>query len=273
MFTRRDVLKLSALTLTGQGIFLSKEVSVWAAANRGMISFVFHDGLPSTYNTAYGILTGKGMPGTVYVVPGYIGDGAHMTWAQLFTLYWNGWEVANHTMNHLHFSGLTDQQILTEIKSAQDALIAHGLIGSGAFTPPFGDPYDYVDYPGLYERMLAILKQLGFVTSSCVPWDDTDIFNLPDGTFDPWKINSFQLINPRKLVDVKPLIDEAVSQKKWLVFTSHDVLSSTNEEDGLNTAVFQSVVNYVTTLKNAGKIDVVTVSKGVGKLMYYQGLL
>gem|GEM_PF-4858924 len=285
MITRRSFISVSgAALLSGLGrknteAFVGSEgvvdvLSTASALGRGMVSFTFDDGYVSLFKSVYPLARKYKIPVTAYVVTGprYWGIPGYATKDHLWTMHNSGLvEIGNHTRDHLHWASLTDAQILADIQACQNDLLRLGIIGQGSFTPPFGDPYDYLAYPGLYGRMVRLLTQAGFPTSSRVPWDDTDQFNEV-GTFDRWKINSVQLVNPKTLADVKPLIDEAVAAKKWLAFTSHDVRSSNELGGVLNTAVLEAVMQYVATLRTQGKILVVPVSKGVGQMLHYQNL-
>lgn len=238
--------------------------------DKGMVVFTFDDGFASLYKNVFPVLKKYGIAGTAYILtgPAYMGTSAYITKVQAWEMYLYGIEMGNHTELHKHWATLTDAQILAEVVNCQNDLIELGMLNLGAFTPPFGDPYDYSAFPGLYARMVKILKQAGFPTSSRVPWDDTDIFNVV-GNFDPFKINSYQLMNGRNLADIKVLINEAATQKKLLVFTIHNVLTSGGD---LDLALFNSVVQYAASQKSLGKINIVTMSQVVSKMLHYQNL-
>jgi peptidoglycan/xylan/chitin deacetylase (PgdA/CDA1 family) len=245
-------------------VFCAAAVAV-QPLDKGMVVFTFDDSPISFYTNVLPVLKKYGITGTVYALtgPAYLGTTEYMSASQLWESYLYGVEIGNHSKNHLKWEKLTDAQILAEVVGCQDDLYNIGILTLGAFTPPFGDPYDD---PALYSRMVTILDQAGFVTSSRVPWDDTDIFNEV-GMFNAYRINSYQLMNGRKLTDIKTLINEAAAEKKLLVFTIHNVLPTGGD---LDLALFNSVVQYAVSLK--AKIDIVPMSKAVSKMLHYQNL-
>jgi len=230
--------------------------------DRAMISFTFDDGQISLL-LAQPIMTKYNVPGTAYIVPDWIGDGEHLTWSQLWTLYWKyGWEVGNHSFSHKHLTTLSDAEVKAELEGAQALFLQHGLLSPGAFAAPFGE-FD--------DRLLGLLRQVGFITSSRQAWKEDSAFNDP-ATFNEWAINVVSIRSTTTYASIKSLIDQAVTGKKWLVLVIHGVEQYPMDDYEMSTAVLGSVCSYVNSLRVNGKIDAVPLSKGVGKTLYYQGL-
>jgi len=254
--------KLLVLLATVLCLMAFTEASQAKSLDRAMISFTFDDGSNSLL-LAQPILTKCQISGTAFIVPSWIGDGEHLTWDQLWTYYWKyGWEIGNHSFSHQHLPTLTDAQIQAELEAAQDAFLQHGLVGSGAFAPPYGE-YD--------NRVVNALKMVGFVTSSRQAWTEDSAFNDP-ATFNEWAINVVSIRKSTTYTTIKSLIDQAVSGKKLLVLVIHEMAQYPIDEYEMSTSVLTQVANYVNSLRISGKIDPVTISKGVGKMLYYQSL-
>lgn len=242
-----------------------------ANLDKTTIAFSFDDGCASLHSVVYPVLKSNGIPATAYVVTGYIGASGYITNAQLLEMAGSGLiEPANHTQHHEHWAKMADKDILAEVVNAQLYFMEYGFLNMGAFTPPFGDPYDDSTYPGLRARMMNILAQTDFISSSRVPWNDTDFFNTVSN-FNPMAMNSYQMENPTTYAAAKTMIDLAVTKKAFMIFTIHDV-NAGNAAGDLNTSIFNSVVQYVASLKKQGKVDTVTVSQGVAKMKYYMSL-
>jgi peptidoglycan/xylan/chitin deacetylase (PgdA/CDA1 family) len=230
--------------------------------DRAMIALTIDDGEISLL-LAQPIMTKYNVPGTTYIVPNWIGDGEHLTWDQLWTLYWKyGWEIGNHSLSHQHLTTLSDAQIKAELEGAQAAFLQHGLLGQGAFAAPYGEFND---------RLLGILRSVGFITSSRQAWTEDSAFNDP-ATFDEWKINVVSIRSTTSYATIKSLIDQAVAGKKLLVLVIHGVAQYPMDDYEMSTSVLSSVCSYINSLRLNGKIDPVPLSKGVGKMIYYQGL-
>ncbi|MEK7598522.1 MAG: polysaccharide deacetylase family protein [Patescibacteria group bacterium] len=230
--------------------------------DRAMISFTFDDG-PNSLLLAVPILSKYKIQGTAYIVPDWVGDGEHLTWAQLWSLFWkDGWEIGNHSFSHQHLTTLSDAQIKAEIESAQTVFLQHGLLGQGAFASPYGE-FD--------DRLLGILRGVGFITSSRQAWTEDSAFNDPL-TFNEWAINVVSIRRTTTYAKIKSLIDQAVAGEKWLVLVIHDMAQYPMDDYEMSTSVLSQTASYVSTLRTYGKIDGVPLSKAVGKMLYYQGL-
>ena len=243
--------------------FLGGKVEA-GSLDRAMISFTFDDGYNSLL-LAVPILSKYKIQGTAYIVPDWVGDGEHLTWAQLQSLSWkDGWEIGNHTFSHAHLTsvGLSDAQIKAELEGAQVAFLQHGLLGQGAFASPYGE-FD--------DRLLGILRGVGFITSSRQAWMEDSAFNDPL-TFNEWAINVVSVRRTTSYASIKSLVDQAVAGKKWLVLVIHEMAQYPLDEYEMSTSVLNQVASYVRTLRTKGKIDGVPLSKAVGKMLYYQNL-
>lgn len=229
--------------------------------DRAMVSYTFDDG-PTSLLLAVPILSKYGIPGTAYIVTDWIGDGEHLTRDQLFQLSWkNGWEIGNHTDSHKNLTTLSPLQIQAEVEGAQVALLHNGIVGSGALAYPFGEFNDNVI------GTLIGLKN----TSGRQAWTEDSAFNYP-ATFDPWKINVVSLRSTTTYATVKSLIDQAVVGKGYLVFVIHEMAQFPIDPYEMSTGVLNQAASYTKTLQTNGKIDPVTISKGVGKMLYYRSL-
>lgn len=224
-----------------------------AGLTKGYVSFTFDDGDKTINSNVLPIFSKYSLPGTSYIVTDYVGDNAHITWSQITALQSKyGWEIGNHTKSHKSLIGLTDKEVVAQLKGAQDAFVAHNIKNVQALAPPFGD-FD--------ARTLSLIKSTGFLTSSRQAWTEGDSFNTP-ANFNPWEINVVSLKSNVTVNQVKALIDQAVKDKKWLVLVLHQVVTTPLDIYQYKTANLSTIVSYASTLKKSGKLDVVTVSKG-----------
>lgn len=93
-----------------------------------IICLTFDDGDLSVYTQALPILQQYGMPATVFINSGLVGDDGKMTWQQLSeldTLY--HWEVGGHTYRHEHLQNLTYSEAEQAIKTDYDTLCTRGF--------------------------------------------------------------------------------------------------------------------------------------------------
>jgi hypothetical protein len=66
---------------------------------------------------------------------------------------------------------------------------------------------------------------------------------------------------------VNQWIATAISEKSWIVLLVHDVVTGTPQEYETSATEFSKVIAYINS--NRSKIDVVTVSRGVARMLNY----
>ena len=84
-------------------------------------------------------------------------------------------------------------------------------------------------------------------------------FGLNSPTAEKYALYDIRLDKTTTLASAKELIDQAIADKRWLVFELHDVVGSGGDDLALSTSLFQSIVNYV---KQTG-IKTVTLQQGL----------
>ncbi|HVV39098.1 MAG TPA: polysaccharide deacetylase family protein [Candidatus Paceibacterota bacterium] len=213
---------------------------------QGMVTLAFDDGLLSQYQNARPILNTAGIKGGYYIITTEpaSGDSEYMTWAQIKTLKTEGNEVGGHTRTHADLTALTASQATAEIKGSYDDLVAQGLTPK-AFVYPLGAVNPSVE---------QLVKNAGYTVARGSYWG----FNTP--TSDKYDLYDIRLDNTTTFAAAKAWIDQAISDKRWLVLELHDVLASGGDEYAITPALFQQIVSYI---KSSG-IKPVTLEQGLG---------
>jgi peptidoglycan/xylan/chitin deacetylase (PgdA/CDA1 family) len=101
-----------------------------------VVTIGFDDGTVEQLD-ALPILQAHGMAATFFVNTGAIGDGEHLTWADLHTLYSAGNEIAGHTLHHANLAPLTTAEARQEVCTDRNTLIDNGFPAT-SFAYPFG---------------------------------------------------------------------------------------------------------------------------------------
>lgn len=251
------------LVLLAIGILLFSGTALYARTlDKGMVTLSFDDGEALFSQNAYPILQRYGLVGTLFIVSSYIGDDDHMNWSQLWSMYWSGWEIGNHTKGHSHLLNLSSDQIVAEVWDAESDFVKNGIITQGAFAPPFGE-FD--------DRVIAALASSKFIKCSRQAWTEDSEFNEP-ASFNRWAINVVSVKKATTYAKLKSLVDQAVSGKKWLHLIFHGIVPSPTDDDQVSNATLNSLCQYLYNLKLQKKADIVTTSDGVGKMLRYQSL-
>jgi peptidoglycan/xylan/chitin deacetylase (PgdA/CDA1 family) len=130
----------------GAGIALigSLVVGVWqtpvaTAVTPTVVTLGFDDGTLDHFTQAFPILQAHAMNATFFVNTGPIlaDDPAHMTFANLQTMYAAGNEITGHTIDHANIQPLSVAEAEDEVCTDRNTLLAHGFEPE-SFAYPFG---------------------------------------------------------------------------------------------------------------------------------------
>jgi peptidoglycan/xylan/chitin deacetylase (PgdA/CDA1 family) len=150
------------------------------AASGKTLVVTFDGGFRSTHELARPVLTGLGLPGTVFVPTGFIDEGglaewpgldvwvggpdedelSLMSWDQLRGLCDLGWEVGAHSRSHPRLTHLDDAELGEELKACKaDCQAALGR-GCRSLSYPYGD---------VNRRVVEAATAAGFETAAGLP--------------------------------------------------------------------------------------------------------
>ena len=210
----------------------------------GMVTFVFDDGLSSQYNNARPILNTAGIKSTYAIITQQVGGGSnYMTWTNVTGLKGEANEISAHSRTHPDLTTLSSTAAQQEIQGSYDDLVAQSLTPN-TFVYPVG---------GVDPNTIQRVKNAGFVGARA------SFFGLNSPTAEKYALYDIRLDKTTTLASAKELIDQAIADKRWLVFELHDVVGSGGDDLALSTSLFQSIVNYV---KQTG-IKTVTLQQGL----------
>jgi peptidoglycan/xylan/chitin deacetylase (PgdA/CDA1 family) len=269
---RIAVMSIATLSLT----FGSQMVALAAVQNpapSAKVSFTFDDGLDSVYSQAAPALAKYGIKGTSYVITGCVGmtttpntchadtNEKYMTWDQILAVQNTyGWEIGSHTVSHPYLATsdatdgqpnvLTTQQVTNEMVNSKAALAAHG-INATDFASPYGDYNNNV----LAEAAKVYESHRGFADQNNNIWSYNDMI-----------LNDMQVQSGVTVAQVKARIDQAITNKEWLILTFHDIRvnASTNPSDyQYKTSDLEQIAAYAQA--KAAQIKNVNIKDGLVK--------
>lgn len=267
---------LAAIVIAGLVCGLVSSYTLATATNTApaaKISFTFDDGLDSAYTQAAPTLATYGLKGTAYTISGCVGmtttpntchantNAKYMTWAQVVALQSTyGWEVASHTVTHPYLATsdatdgqpnvLTPAQVAQELSQSKTDLTSHGLTITD-FSSPYGD----------YNN--AVLAQIAKYYSSHRGFADVNNNVWP---YNDLLLNDFRVQAGVTVAQVQAKIDQAITNKTWLILTLHDIKTnpSSNPDDyEYSTAMLAQIAAYVKTKQDAGLIKSVNLNQGL----------
>ncbi|MED1915665.1 polysaccharide deacetylase family protein [Bacillus thuringiensis] len=212
----------------------------------GRVIFMFDDGWDSQYTEAYKYLGKYSMPGVIAVIPSRVGTPNYVTMAQLKEIYSHGWDLVNHTQNHLDLVTLDNLEIIEqEISQGESWLNSKGFPrASNIVAYPFGS-YDKRVLQAMQSRRAGRVVTDDTVTQ---PPPDKRLVKIQraDFTATPDKLNGF--------------IDDAANLGGVCLFLFHKIVSGTAVDNlEYNVDYFKQVVDYAYSKRD--EIDVITFSE------------
>jgi len=120
------------------------------------IVLTFDDGYADFYISARPVLQRHDLRATVYVISGFVGRPAYLSWPQIRELADAGFEIGSHSVNHPRLTGLTDQLLMQELSASRQQIEAF-----------LGKPVSHFCYPsGAYDqRVRSAVAAAGYLTA------------------------------------------------------------------------------------------------------------
>jgi peptidoglycan/xylan/chitin deacetylase (PgdA/CDA1 family) len=140
-----DIRPRTLISVAAAGTLMAS-ASIWAisaplaaASTPAVVTLGFDDGTVDQFTNGFPILAAHGLHATFFVNTGPIlaGDPAHMTWADLHTMFSAGNEIAGHTIDHADLKPLSVAAAEHEACDDRNTLLAQGFAPE-SFAYPFG---------------------------------------------------------------------------------------------------------------------------------------
>lgn len=223
------------------------DITQHSAGLMAQITLADDDGNTIVWETLKPLLDSKGAVATICIPSNVVGDSTHMNATQLKSLEEQGWEIASHTKSHCNLSQLSLSEAEVELKDSKIALESMGL-KIDTIVYPSGAPGDdeHKELAKKYYKIGVLAGQGN--NSSKVASTPIHAHYLPRVP-----ITTYMSQGEDNLQYFKTIIDDAISNKKWIILMSH-VNSATAEHMQL----LSDVIDYA----NSVKIPFVTVRDG-----------
>ena len=222
------------------------------STSKAQILFVFDDSRKTDITIAAPVLAASGFSGTAYVMTDpFWATVGFMTNADLETLYSDyGWDLGNHSLNHLDITDLNDQEnmvtLVQEYLINQENLIANGWTRGAYHVAYANDVYN--------EELVQLLMQMGVLSARTFGTDTL----MPTPIQDYYRLSIVDILSG--LTAVKSQIDEAIRTNATIMLVTHGI-ADTAFGDKVSLADFQTIVNYVSQYAGLGQLEVKTISQ------------
>ncbi|SHE50056.1 Polysaccharide deacetylase [Seinonella peptonophila] len=216
--------------------------------NKAKIIFVLDDNWESQYTFAFQVLKRRNFPATIAVIPSKVNQPDYMSLSQLQDVYRNGWDLVNHTFDHKNLSTLDREEQSDQIMRGT------AWLNSKCFTQASNIVvYPYGAFNSSTIQVLAEKKYRG--ARSLIEGFEK---NQPYTTYQA-KVQN--LTTPVTTEQVKDWIDEAIQNKKTLIFVNHRFADQTVDPTSMiyDKTRFVEVVNYLAEVQD--KVQVITYSE------------
>jgi len=213
---------------------------------RPVITLVFDDNSDTIYTEAFPRLTALGMIGANFIITNNIGGEGLTTQAQLQEMYNAGWDIGNHTKEHIDLTELSEEDATAQVHDARETLDANGWIRSSDLFVP---PYDATNATA----KAIVAKYARFSTGATDGLNDQPIADMLDVKRKPFSTNT--------VATIKGFVDTAIANGQYLHLYGHSIA----DPIGISypPAMFQEVIEYIANRRDAGLIDVMSISQFV----------
>lgn len=203
--------------------------------------FTFDDAWNTQYTEAFKRMQKKGIPGMIAVIPSNVGAVNSMTLTQLQEVYNYGWDLSNHTYNHINLKNADLYTIQNEIAQGEDWLINNG----------FQRASDVVVYPqGGFNSDVINEMQTRRAGRSIIESIEPGIPN------DKYKIKIRNVLNTIPPLTVNSWIDEIINSGGALVLLWHNIVAPADASTKYTPTDFQTILDYAHSKR--AEIDIVT---------------
>jgi len=228
----------------------------------GVVSFAFDDGRATQYQQARLKLSQYRYPATAYIIadqidgtgtlPGVSGPG-YMTTEQLRELQdYNNWDIcchagtlAAHNMPN-GFVDLSATQIVSEFTANKQYLANNGFLGLHHWASPKGR-HNQTIYDAVRQYFLSHRTTYSNGPTSGSPGKWFNHETWPPSDFN--KLCIYYLYGTSVLADMEAAVDSAATNKEWLIFLGHDLVTTPDTVNFNSTqfsiATFGTLVDYV----------------------------
>jgi peptidoglycan/xylan/chitin deacetylase (PgdA/CDA1 family) len=209
-----------------------------------LISFDWDDGWRSGYDKGLPIFDAAGIKTTYYVTSQYLAYPGFVKPDEVMSAKERGHEIGSHTRNHEDLTTLPQEQMEEEILGGKQDLVELNH-DPKVFAYPYGaanaEVRDVV--AGAFDGARGVEEG----------------FN--DKNSDRYILYSWNA-STMTLEKAKEVIDQAIAEKKWVIFILHKVDEGADDTESISSELLEDILEYV----NASNIEAVTASEGLARL-------
>ncbi|MBI4848334.1 MAG: polysaccharide deacetylase family protein [Nitrospirae bacterium] len=182
----------------------TKETSVMDSKSKPLVTFVFDDGNETDYTVARDIFKSHAEVACAAITTNWLDTKNYLSASQLGELQKDGWEILSHTESHPNLRALSGSQVETELSRSKSTLEDLGLTVKNLVYP--------------YNKTNRMVKEIAgkYYRSAREGGSMLNLYIL-----DRYELKSYSI--KHNLSKMESYIDNAYSEKKWLIFYHHQI--------------------------------------------------
>ncbi len=222
------------VTVRMNGIGLAADTTTWP---NGVVSLTFDDTYASHYTEARKKMDQYGFGGTAYVIQEYFGAAGRLTIAQAQEMQrFSGWEIAGHAT-----TGAVHSARMTSLSASQ---LATEFAAQRAFMDTYGFTGDHSAYPGGEFNNTVLDAAERFFTGARTTFQRPEVLPPPRRS----KLRCGGYVTSATLTaTLTAAVDQAYTNKEWLIFGFHDIVTTPSASTDFSIANFATVIDYLAT--------------------------
>lgn len=230
--------------LSGTNSAVTFDTLIRDETQKAKLLFTFDDGWGTQYTEAFKRMSKKGIVGTIAVVPSLVNTSGYVTLAQLQEIYDYGWDLVNHTMNHVNLKNVDSATIRSEIADGEQWLNSNGFTRASniVFYPQGGYKDEVITEMASRRAGRSIVEAIE-----------------PGSPSDKYKIKIRNVINTVTPTTVQGWIDEAINTGGTLILLWHILTSPADTSTKYTPTDFQTIVDYAHSKRD--QIDILTITE------------
>lgn len=207
----------------------------------GLITLWFDDAWTTQFTVALPMMEKAGFKGAVSVAIQFICTSEFMNWDQLRMLQAKGWETTAHSVTHncdLHY--YTPKNMEYELSESKRLIEARGLRADHFVMPCGYSQYDIDHSKDGFRPQITLVAKEYFGSYRTTDGVYLNIFPV----IHPYALQAFEPRNDTQEEQIKKLVQEAVSEKRWLILVFHQIDES-HRPFAVSPMQFQHILDIV----------------------------
>jgi peptidoglycan/xylan/chitin deacetylase (PgdA/CDA1 family) len=218
-------------------------------AGKGLVSVTFDDGYSNQYDNAFPALKKDAVPGTFFLISGYLDNPSYMTTAQAKELQTAGSEIGAHTVDHPDLTTLSGSALTSELADSKASL--EKKFGVGKVTD--------MAYPYGASNAAVQAEAAKYYSSA----RSTDSGSNARGALKKYALTIGYVLNTTSVDTIKGWIADAKAKDTWLILCYHGVAD--NKPTDTYTTSVPNFTAAMDAIKSAG-LKPVTVHDGLAAM-------